>query len=334
VTTRVAITGATGFVGLALCERLRAEGAEVAGLVRETSAAAPREALQRLGVRMVVGDVTQPESLPALIDGADLVFHCAAVIGYRKRLAGAMARINVIGSADVAATCRLLGVGRMVHVSSIAAIGVTDEPVLMNEDTPFNAGPLRAPYFDTKHEAEERVLAEEAAGLDAVVVNPGAIYGPSLVGSNSNQLVTRIARGRLKVAPEGGMNVVTLRTVVDGCLAAARVGRRGRRYVLGCENLGLDELLVRVAGAAGITLRPRRFPTSLGPLLRAAMTAVEPLVPDRVWYTPDLCAAFGKWMWFDTRRMREELDVQPEDLDECLAATVESLRRSGALSSR
>lgn len=331
---RVAITGATGFVGLALCERLRAEGAEVVGLVRETSARAPREALARLGVRAIVGDVTRPETLPALLDGADLVFHCAAVIGYRRRLAGAMARINVLGSADVAAACRAVGVGRMVHLSSIAAIGVTEEPVLMDENTPYNAGPLRAPYFDTKREAEQRVQAEVAAGLDAVIVNPGAIYGPSLVGSNSNQLVSRIARGGLKVAPEGGMNVVTLGTVVDGCLAAARVGKRGRRYVLGGENLGLDELLVRVAAAAGSELRPRRFPTRLGPLLRLAMNAVEPLVPDSVWFTPDLCAAFGKWMWFDARRMREELGVQPQDLDECLRATVESLRRSGALSPR
>jgi dihydroflavonol-4-reductase len=332
VSPRVAITGATGFVGLALCERLRAEGADVVGLVRETSAAVPREALERLGVRTVVGDVTLPDSLPGLLDGADLVFHCAAVIGYRRRLAEAMARINVGGSAHVAAACRRAEVGRMVHVSSIAAIGVTDEPALMSEDTPYNAGALRAAYFDTKHEAEMRVLAEEAAGLDVVIVNPGAIYGPSLVGSNSNQLVTRIARGGLKVAPEGGMNVVPLRTVVDGCLAAARLGKSGRRYVLGGENLGLDELLVRVAAAAGKVLRPRRFPTALGPWLRVAMNAVEPLVPGHVWFTPDLCASFGKWMWFDTRSMREELGVQPQDLDECLAATVAALRRSGALS--
>jgi dihydroflavonol-4-reductase len=106
---------------------------------------------------------------------------------------------------------------------------------------------------------------------------------------------------------------------------------RGRRYVLGGENLHLHELLSRVGRAAGLSVRLHRFPTAAAPWLRAAMELAEPLVPDRAWYTPDLCAAFGRWMWFDTTRMRAELGVQPVDLDACLAATVAQLRRDGRL---
>jgi dihydroflavonol-4-reductase len=328
---RVALTGATGFLGLALARRFRESGWPVVALVRPTSSAPARAELARLGVELVPGDVTRPDSLPALVRGADLVVHSAAVIAYRRRHHGAMAATNVLGTRHVVRAALAAGAGRLLHVSSVVAVGITDSPRLLDEEAPFNAGVLDAGYYDTKHEAELEVRAGLAAGLDAVIVNPGAIYGPSAVPSNSGQLVARIAAGRLRVAPVGGINVVPLETVVDGVVAAARRGVPGRRYVLGGENLHIHELLARVGRAAGLAGRLHRFPTGLAPWLRAAMDLAEPLVPDRAWYTPDLCAAFGRWMWFDTTRMRDELAVQPADLDACLDATIEQLRRDGRL---
>ncbi len=331
MTRRVAITGASGYLGLALARRLVEQGDRVSGLVRPTSAEAACAELERLGVRLVRGDVTQPDSLPPLLDAADLVVHGAAVIGYRRRQWGAMAATNVLGTRHVVEAALAVGVGRFVHVSSIAAIGVTDSPRLLGDDAPYCAGDLDAAYFDTKHEAELEVQRGLLAGLDGVMVNPGAIYGPSSVASNSGQLVENIASGRLSIAPEGGINAVPLATVVDGVLAAALRGRRGCRHVLGGENLHLHELVARVRRAAGLPERVHRFPTAAAPWLRAAMDLVEPFVPDSVWFTPDLCAAFGRWMWFDTTRMRAELRVQPADLDECLRATVARLRSDGRL---
>jgi dihydroflavonol-4-reductase len=215
-----------------------------------------------------------------------------------------------------------------------AVVGITDAPVLQHEASPWLAAPLRMAYFDTKRAGEECVQAEVAAGLDAVIVNPAAIYGPSTAVSNSNQLVARVAAGRLRVAPAGGINAVPLATVVAGVLAAARSGRAGRRYVLGGENLELSVLLARIARAAGRSLRPRVLPGWLGPPLRVVLDALEPCVPRSAWYTPDLCAAFGRWMWFDTARMRTELGVQPDDLDACLERTVAQLRRDGRVPPR
>jgi dihydroflavonol-4-reductase len=328
---KVALTGATGFVGLALVERLVAEGHSVRALCRRSSAPAAREALQSFGVQLVEGDVTAPATLPPLVDGADLVLHVAAIIGYRRRLHAPMQRVNVEGTRHVLEACRAARSGRLVHLSSIAAVGVSPAPVPLTEESRWNAAPLRAPYFDTKHASEQLVLQAAAGGLDAVVVNPAAIYGPARVPGNSSRLVRQIARGRMRVAPEGGINVVPLATVVEGVLAAARLGQRGRRYILGGENLGLRELIVRVGAAAGLALRPRQLPTWSAPFLRAAMDAFEPLVPDTPSYTPDLCGAFGWWLWYDVRRMREELGVQPADLDDCLRQTVAQLRRDGLL---
>ena len=328
---KVALTGATGFLGLALAERLAAEGHELVALVRPTSAPAARAALERLGVRLLPGDVTDAPSVKPLCAGADLVLHVAAVIGYRRRLAAAMRAVNVEGTRHVLAACRAAGAGRLVHVSSIAAVGVSPSRVPLDEDATWNARFLQAAYFDTKHEGELLVLEAAREGLDAVVVNPAAIYGPARMPGNSSRLVMQAARGRLRAAPEGGLNVVPLQTVVEGVLAAARVGRRGRRYILGGENLELHELLARIGDAVGRPRRPPVLPAAVGPFLRAAMNLVEPLVPDGSWYTPDLCAAFGWWLFYDTRRMREELGVQPADVRQCLEATVAQLRRDGLI---
>jgi dihydroflavonol-4-reductase len=288
--------------------------------------------LRKLGVSLVEGDVAAEkpchDGLAVAMDGADLVIHSAAVIGYRRRLRGMMARTNVLGTRRVVEACLKVDVPRMLHVSSIAAVGLSDEPLLLDEEATWNAGNLDAAYFDTKHEAESEVRAGIQQGLDAVIVNPGAIYGPSLVPANSSNLVRQILRGRLKFVPPAGVNVVPLKTVVEGSLAAARRGHCGRRYILGGENLELHELVRRVAQAGGKIISPRVLPGSLGPAARWVLDAFEPFVPDRVWFTPDMLGVFGRWMWFDSGRAERELGVEPGDLDACLRATVEQIRRS------
>ncbi len=327
---RVFVTGVTGFLGTALAKRLVDEGATVSGLARATSARATRRWLRHLGVTLVEGDLAadraDPHALARAVDGHDLVVHSAAVIGYRRRQRGLMARTNVGGTRRVVDACLAADVPRLLHVSSIAAVGVTDEPVLLDEDADWTAGVLDAAYFDTKHEAEGEVRRGLARGLDAVLVNPAAIYGPSQVPANSSNVVRQILAGRLGLVPPSGVNVVPLDTVVEGCLAAAARGRTGRRYILGGENLWLHELVKRVGAAGGLDLAPRLLPTRLGGVARALAELVEPWVPDRVWFTPDMLAVFGRWMWFDTGRAERELGVVPGDLDACLRATVEQVR--------
>ncbi|MCB9898902.1 MAG: NAD-dependent epimerase/dehydratase family protein [Planctomycetes bacterium] len=336
MTSRVFLTGATGFVGTALVERLVQRGDRVTALVRASSSARTIDWLRKLGCAFVLGDVEPPlhgetGELARAMDGSDLVVHSAAVIGYRRRAAGRMLRTNVLGTRRVASAALAAGIGRLVHVSSIAAVGVTDEPRLLDEDSLFDAWTLRAPYYDTKRAAEDEVARAISAGLDATTVNPGAIYGPSRTASNSSNVVRTIVVRRPFVVPSGGINVVPLDTVVDGIVAAAEKGRTGRRYILGGENLTLVDLAVRIGRAAGLDLHPRTLPAFLGPVARTLMECVEPLVPERVWFTPDMAAMFGKYMWYDTSRAARELGVVASPLDRCLEETVAQLRRDKAI---
>lgn len=331
MTERVAITGATGYVGSALAERLAQEGASVRGLARRTSSRDAVAWLRARGVGTVEGDVTDAGALERLVQGADVVYHCAAVIGYRRRLVGAMQRTNVAGTQEVVRACRRTGIGRLVHMSSVAAIGVSDRPEPMDETTPYNGDVLRAAYFDTKHAAEVCVLGQAGPDLDAVAVNPGAIYGPSGAPSNSGHVVSSAVRGRLRFVPKGGVNAVPLATVIECTLAAARRGRCGERYVVPGDNLTVLHLVRRIGAAAGVQLDPLMLPAFVGPVLRLGMDLAEPFVPDRVWFTPDLCACFNRFLWFAGDKARRELGVESHSLDEALAGQVEQMRREGRL---
>jgi len=327
----VLITGATGFLGTALAQRLRRAGHPVIGLVRASSSSRTKRWLRELDVQLVEGDVASGAGLAEACSRARLVVHSAAVIGYRRRLAGAMQRTNVIGTRKVMAACLRARVERVVHVSSIAALGISDRPEWLDERTEYNAGVLDAAYFDTKHAAELEVQAAVARGLHATIVNPGAIYGPSATPSNSSRIIEQIVLGKVPFAPAGGINVVALDTVVDGVVAALERGAPGRRYVLGGENLLLRQLIERVSAAGGTPRSPIALPTLLRGPLRAVMELVEPFVSDRVWITPDMCACFGRYLWFDDARARRELGVVPHDLDRCFVDTIAQLRRDRRL---
>lgn len=169
----VLVTGGTGFVGGALARRLLDEGARVTVLARNPRKAAP---LAALGVTMVHGDLTEPAALRQAVQGAQVVFHAAAMLGgpYAKQRV-----VNVEATQSLLEASALAGVRRFVHVSSIAVYGNV-LPARVDEVSPLAPG--ASPYGHSKAEGD-RLVREWSAehGLAATVVRPGMVYGP---GSN------------------------------------------------------------------------------------------------------------------------------------------------------
>jgi dihydroflavonol-4-reductase len=146
-----------------------------------------------------------------------------------------------------------LGVGRLVHTSSIATIatGTLQNPA--DEATPWNLGRLRSPYYVTKREAEEVVLDHVRYGLDAVIVNPGYLVGPWDVKPTSGRMLIQLALGHIPVVPpRAGINFVDVREAAAGLVLAMQRGRTGERYFLGGENLTFRTYASRVAAIAGV----------------------------------------------------------------------------------
>lgn len=246
------VTGATGLLGANLVRGLAARGRRVRVLVRgPASRTAHLDDLA--GVERAPGDLAEPEALARAADGCELVYHCAALVSMDARQAEAMRRANVEGTANVVAACRRAGVRRLVHASSVDAIGLPDGPAPSAEDAPWNwdRHGVDNPYARTKLESQRLVLAACAEGLDAVVVNPAYMLGAWDLKPSSGRMILEVASGKAVGYTPGGNNFVHVEDVVAGMLAAAERGRRGELYILGNANLSYREVFTEIAAVVG-----------------------------------------------------------------------------------
>lgn len=244
---KVLVTGASGFVGSWLVERLMAEGHEVRTLQRS------RESVSRSKAEVYVGDVTDFESLKPAIKGAQVIFHLAGLVAYSRSEREAMDRVNVQGTENVVKASILHGVQRLVHFSSVAAIGASFDQKPLNEGSAYNLQRLNLGYFESKRKAEEIVRqAVERKELEAVIVNPSTIYGPGDMKKPSRKTQAKVALGQFPFYTGGGVSVVGIENLMDAVIAAWKKGRSGQRYILSGENITIQKLFQLIAEAAGV----------------------------------------------------------------------------------
>ena len=254
----VFVTGGTGLLGVNLIRVLVARGRRVRALVRSGS---PRVGLEGLKIEFFEGDVTDLNSVLRGVRGCDRVYHAAGRVQVGPWNDDAARAVNVGGTENVCRAAIESGVARLVHTSSVAAIGAgpIDDPV--TEDTEWNLTYLRSPYYDTKREAEGVVQRYVRRGLNAVIVNPSYMIGPWDVKPSSGRLLLLVAARRLWGFPDrGGIGFVDVREVVEGMCAAMERGRPGERYILTNENMPYGEFGRRVAKLAGVKPPPLSLP--------------------------------------------------------------------------
>jgi dihydroflavonol-4-reductase len=310
---RVLITGGTGFLGSHLCRRMVADGHAVRVLCRATSAI---DVLDGLAVECVPGDVTDRSSVLTAARDRDWVIHAAARIGDSRGDAEAQWHVNVEGTRHVVQACLEQGVRRLLHVSSVAAIGIPDSPAEpVNEDFPFNLKNLGLSYHVSKWQGEQLVLGSVERGLDAVLVNPAFILGPHGRRYRGAEMMRRVRRSWLVPYFTGGMCVVHVLDVVEGMVAALQRGRTGQRYILGGENLSFRALVERTARALKLRRRLVRVPR----LVTGVAACV--LEPWRRWRNvwPGMTYATHAWVhrhhYYDSGKARTGLDFAPRNFD-------------------
>ena len=247
------VTGGTGLVGNNVIRTLLGQGRKVRALVREHCDPRP---LADLDVELTQGDLTQADRMQRACQDVGAVVHAAGYLhigwtGLEKARA-----INVEGTRHVAEAARQSG-AKMVHVSSVDALGIGSADQPADEDSP-RVGKVECPYVISKREAEQVVLAEVEKGLDASIVNPAYMFGPWDWKPSSGRMLLEVAQRFTPIAPIGGCSVCDVRDVAKGIVAALDRGKKGRHYILAGENMSFFDLwkmLAQVAGSSGPWMR-------------------------------------------------------------------------------
>lgn len=256
------VTGATGLLGSALTRQLVATAADVRILRRPTSRLDLVGAEAAAAVEHAVGDLADVASLRAAMEGVATVYHVAAAVDLRAD-PDVLYAVNVEGTAHVVNAALAAGVQRLVHTSSVAALGLPAHPAdRIDEDTPWQDAPPRSAYARSKRAAELEVYRGLAEGLDAVIVNPALVFGVGRPGANTRRLVDAVRAGWARVVPPGGTGVVDAEDAAAALRRAMAAGAPGQRYVLCAENLSWRRLAATLALALDappplVTLPPR-----------------------------------------------------------------------------
>jgi dihydroflavonol-4-reductase len=310
----VLVTGGTGFIGSNLAIELLKEGCNVRILRR------PGSDLRAIGSADVdhrLGDVRDVDSLKRAMTGCDTVFHTAAMVSYWRKDRETMYAVNIGGTRNVVNACLETGIERLVHTSSVAAIGFPESGTLADEINEFNWEPFDIGYRISKHRAELEVRKALEYGLPAVIVNPSIVVGPRDINFHGGQIVRDIYKKRLFFYIEGGMNIVHVDDVVRGQIAAARMGRIGERYILCGENLAIREIFKTTAEVVGGIVPRFRVPRSLVHSVAFLAEMTANVTHTKPWVTRELVARAGTSYFFSCAKAEREL-----------AYTVTSLKRA------
>ena len=245
----ILVTGATGFLGSELAKQLVESGKAIRCTKRTTSVIPQLLISYTNQIEWVDADLMDVFALEEALTGITGVYHCAAFVSLKQADKAPMIHTNVIGTANVVNLCTELRI-RLVHVSSIAAVGQAKPGELINEEHHLDSTDENDGYALSKLESEMEVWRGVAEGLDAVIVNPSLIIGANAGTAGSGQLFETVRRG-LKFYTNGSAGFVDVEDVAKCMISLMESGISGERYIISAENRDYHTLTAEIATGFG-----------------------------------------------------------------------------------
>ena len=323
----VLLTGGTGLLGSHVARCLVASGHTVRVLVRETSTLTNLEDLE---VERVVGDVTDRGSLGPALAGCDALCHTAGAVSWSPLERERIFRVNVEGTRNLVEEAFRKGVRRAVVTASVAAVGGTKTPVVLDERARWDLGDLNIAYMSSKHEGERVALQAAARGLHVCSVCPGFITGPGDIYGSSSGIVLQVVRGKMPGYVDGGTSVADVRDVAAGHVAALERGRPGDRYLLGGENLSMAAFMQKIASVSGVSV-PKRIPYAVGWVAGAFADLRSRMKGRALPLSRNLIRASSLYTFASSAKAARELGYKSRPVEESLRDTLRYYLEVGKL---
>ena len=315
---KILVTGATGFVGAVLMPRLIELYGEDAVDAYVLPGDTVPETWRGTAVRRIEGDIADADAVRAAVRGHDHVVHLAGFISYWKGDQARLEAVNESGARAVVEAALEARVERLIHVSSVGAVGYHPDGTPADETTPFN-WPADILYMGSKRRGQDIVeRAVRERGLRAVILNPASIMGPGdhNPATPHNELYKRIC-GRNQIGSfAGGLAIVDVRdlaAIILKCLEGR--GRNGESYLVVGANMTYPEVVRRISRACGRRSYPFRVPAPLLAVAGRVLEGTARLTGRRPLVTAAYDKLSGWTAYYDNAKSRREFDHAYIDAD-------------------
>ncbi|GAA4314842.1 NAD-dependent epimerase/dehydratase family protein [Compostibacter hankyongensis] len=324
----ILVTGGTGFLGSALIQSLLETGQPLRCICRQKPA--DLSASTAGGVDWRQGDLLDVDSLTAAMEGVDRVFHCAGMVSFQPGDRDRMQAVNVSGTANVVNTALVCGIKKLMHVSSVAAIGRAVSGKTINEHCKWEDSPHNAAYAKSKYLAEMEVWRGIGEGLNAVIVNPSVILGPAGDWRSGSAALVQNAFDEFPWYTCGINGFVDLRDVVRAMLLLMDSGITAERFILNGDNWSYRQLFTAMAQALGKQPPSREAKPWMGALvwrwekIKSLFTGSAPLLTRETAHTAQLK------VYYDNSKIQQFLpDFRFTPLEETVRYTCEAYLKGG-----
>lgn len=316
---KVFITGGTGFIGANLVRLLLKEGYQVKALVRKNSNLAN---LQGLDIELVEGSLND-SNLAEKMQDCNYLFHVAALYSLWQKDKDLLDKANVLGTRNILKCAREAGIKRTVYTSSVAAIGVRKDGILADETYQSPVENLIGNYKKSKYYAEQEAHQAVKLGQDIVIVNPSSPIGAyDLKPTPTGEIIVRFLTGNMAAFVNTGLNFIDVQDVAKGHLLALEKGKMGERYILGNQNLTLQEFLQKLANITNLSAPTVRLPVWL-PLTFAM---IDEYLLTKLGKSPSVAVEAvkmsGQFMYYDSSKAVRELGLPQTNIDEAIVSAV------------
>ena len=249
----ILVTGGTGLVGTHILIELLRRGNKVKAIKRKSSKLSLTKRIFKYykvehlfnNIIWVDADILDTPSLEKAMQGIEIIYHSAALISYNKKKYTKMYNVNVVGTANIVNVALSLKVKKIGFISSIATLGHS-KTNNYDENNKWQTNKNNSYYSVTKYAAEKEIYRGIQEGLDAVIVNPGIIFGPSSWSRSSTSIFKKVFKG-FKFYPPGSSGFVDARDVSKGIIQLTESNISAERYIMVGENLSFKYIFNEMA---------------------------------------------------------------------------------------
>jgi len=245
----ILVTGATGFLGSELISQLLQQGKKLRALKRDGSFIPASLAGNPL-IEWLVADINDTATLEDIFEGVTQVYHCAALVSFDPKDKKELLKVNIEGTSNIVNLC-VEHNARLIHVSSVAALGEPKKGKMITEDDYWEYDSKVHSYAISKYEGEMEVWRGIAEGLDAVIVNPSVIIGKN-AGFTGSGAIFKLVKDGLSYYTKGATGIVDVADVAKSMISLMDSEITGERFTISSENYHYQQFFTEIAKGFGV----------------------------------------------------------------------------------